>query len=74
MSEPRDVQGDTAASLEMGAHDLRRIRAELGISSPQLAAIAGVSETELEEMEAGSRPVPETLLSDLMEQLNAKGA
>ena len=59
---------------EIGAHDLRTIRQQLGLSAAQLATIAGVSEVELAEMEEGRRPVPPTLLAELMEQLNAKGA
>jgi DNA-binding XRE family transcriptional regulator len=57
-----------------GARDLRTIRQELGVSAAQLATMAGVSEAELAEMEAGTRPVPPTLLAELMEELNLKGA
>jgi predicted transcriptional regulator len=59
---------------DLGAHDLQTIRQELGLSAAQLATFAGVSEVELAEMEDGRRPVPPTLLAELMEQLNAKGA
>ena len=40
----------------------------------ELAALAGVSESELAEMEQGQRPVPHDLLAELMEELNLKGA
>jgi DNA-binding transcriptional regulator YiaG len=66
-SEARDVH-------DIGAHDLRTIREDLRLSPAQLATIAGISEAELAEMEAGQRPVPPTLLAELMEELNAKGA
>jgi DNA-binding XRE family transcriptional regulator len=75
-SESFDRTGSPAASGagEPGARDLRTIRQELGVSSAQLATMAGVSEAELEEMEAGTRPVPPTLMAELMEELNLKGA
>ena len=63
-----------SGSDAVGAHDLRTIRKELGLSAAQLATMAGVSEPELAEMEAGQRPVPPSLLAELMEKLNAKGA
>jgi DNA-binding XRE family transcriptional regulator len=63
-----------AGAGEPGARDLRTIRQELGVSAAQLATMAGVSEAELAEMEAGTRPVPPTLLAELMEELNLKGA
>lgn len=53
---------------------MRTIREELGLSVAQLAALAGINETELAEMESGRRPVPPTLLAELMEQVNLKGA
>ena len=62
------------AAGQGGARDLRTIRQELGVSAAQLATMAGVSEAELAEMEAGTRPVPPTLLAELMEELNLKGA
>lgn len=65
---PDKPAGDT------GAGDLRTIRQELRISAAQLATMAGVSEAEIAEMEAGTRPVPATLLAELMEELNLKGA
>jgi DNA-binding XRE family transcriptional regulator len=61
-------------SDEAGGRDLRTIRRELGVSAAQLATMAGVSEAEIAEMEAGTRPVPPTLLAELMEELNLKGA
>jgi DNA-binding XRE family transcriptional regulator len=64
----------TAAPEQAGARDLRTIRQELGLSTAQLATMAGVSEAELAEMEAGTRLVPPTLLAELMEELNLKGA
>lgn len=75
-SESIDRSGSQAASGvgEPGARDLRTIRQELGVSAAQLATMAGVSEAELAEMEAGTRPVPPTLLAELMEELNLKGA
>jgi DNA-binding XRE family transcriptional regulator len=63
-----------AGPEQAGARDLRTIRQELGVSAAQLATMAGVSEAELAEMEAGTRPVPPTLLAELMEELNLKGA
>ncbi len=44
------------------------------MSQAELAALAGVSESELAEMEQGQRPVPHDLLTELMEELNLKGA
>jgi DNA-binding transcriptional regulator YiaG len=75
-SESVDRSGSQAGSgpEEPGARDLRTIRKELGVSAAQLATMAGVSEAELAEMEAGTRPVPPTLLAELMEELNLKGA
>jgi len=75
-SESVDRSGPQAASGagEPGARDLRTIRRELGVSTAQLATMAGVSEAELADMEAGTRPVPPTLLAELMEELNLKGA
>jgi DNA-binding transcriptional regulator YiaG len=66
-------RSDEAAG-DTGAGDLRTIRQELRISAAQLATMAGVSEAEIAEMEAGTRPVPATLLAELMEELNLKGA
>ena len=40
----------------------------------ELAELAGVDETELAAMEAGTTPVTHELLAELMEELNAKGA
>jgi DNA-binding transcriptional regulator YiaG len=75
-SESADRSRSQAASGagQPGARDLRTIRKELGVSAAQLATMAGVSEAELAEMEAGTRPVPPTLLAELMEELNLKGA
>lgn len=61
-------------SQEPGAPELARIRAELRMTRAELAALAGVSESELAEMEQGQRPVPHDLLAELMEELNLKGA
>ncbi|MDQ3870921.1 MAG: helix-turn-helix domain-containing protein [Chloroflexota bacterium] len=61
-------------SREPGVQELTRIRSELRMSQAELAALAGVSESELAEMEAGERPVPHDLLTELMEELNLKGA
>ena len=59
---------------DAGAHDLTRIRAQLRLSQADLAAMVGVSESEMAEMEAENRPVPPDLLTELMEELNLKGA
>ena len=40
----------------------------------ELAELAGVDETELAAMEAGTTPVTQELLTEIMEELNAKGA
>jgi DNA-binding XRE family transcriptional regulator len=71
-----DRSGTPAAqgANQTGGRDLRTIRQELGVSAAQLATMAGVSEAEIAEMEAGTRPVPPTLLAELMEELNLKGA
>jgi hypothetical protein len=44
------------------------------MSREELAALAGVDEDELAEMEDGRRAVPSDLISELLEELNAKGA
>lgn len=72
--EPGIGAPSPAAPEQAGVRDLRTIRQELGVSAAQLATMAGVSEAELAEMEAGTRPVPPTLLAELMEELNLKGA
>jgi predicted transcriptional regulator len=55
-------------------HELVRLRAEFGLTQHELAELAGVDETELAAMEAGTTPVTHELLAELMEELNAKGA
>jgi predicted transcriptional regulator len=55
-------------------HELVRLRAELGMTQHELAELAGVEVTELAAMEAGTTPVTHELLTEIMEELNAKGA
>ena len=58
----------------VGAEELARLRTDLHLSTIDLAAMAGVTEADWLEMEAGRRPVPPELFAELMEELNAKGA
>ena len=55
-------------------HELTRLRAELGMTVRELAELSGIDESELAEMEAGTRPVTHEFLAEVMEELNAKGA
>jgi predicted transcriptional regulator len=55
-------------------HELVRLRAELGMTQHELAELTGVDEAELAAMEAGTTPVTHELLTEIMEELNAKGA
>jgi predicted transcriptional regulator len=55
-------------------HELVRLRAELRMTQHELAELAGVDETELAAMEAGTTPVTHELVAEIMEELNAKGA
>jgi transcriptional regulator with XRE-family HTH domain len=57
-----------------GGQQLRTVREDMHMTTEELAALAGVSEDELAEMEAGRRDVPPHLIGELMEELNAKGA
>ncbi len=57
-----------------GGEQLRTLRFDLHMSREELAALAGVDEHELAEMEDGRRAVPRDLIAELMEGLNAKGA
>jgi DNA-binding XRE family transcriptional regulator len=55
-------------------HELVRLRAELGMTQHELAELAGVDDSELAAMEAGTTPVTHELIAEIMEELNAKGA
>jgi transcriptional regulator with XRE-family HTH domain len=57
-----------------GGQQLRTLREDMHMTTEELAALAGVSEDELAEMENGRREVPPHLIGELMEELNAKGA
>jgi transcriptional regulator with XRE-family HTH domain len=57
-----------------GGRQLRTLREDMHMTTEELAALAGVSEAELTEMEEGHREVPPHLIAELMEELNAKGA
>ncbi|HET7676885.1 MAG TPA: helix-turn-helix domain-containing protein [Candidatus Limnocylindrales bacterium] len=69
MDEPtRNEEGLTPAE------ELATLRADLRLTTAQLAEVARLPERELVEMEAGQRPVTREFLAELMEELNAKGA
>jgi transcriptional regulator with XRE-family HTH domain len=72
--EPGSVDRSRQDPEASGAEELRTLRRDSGLSAAQLAAMSGVSEAELAEMEEGTRPVPPTLVAELMEELNLKGA
>jgi transcriptional regulator with XRE-family HTH domain len=57
-----------------GGQQLRTLRKDMHMTTEELAALAGVSQAELTEMEDGRREVPPHLIGELMEELNAKGA
>lgn len=59
---------------EVAAHELATLRRDLHLSVAELAELAELEEDELAEMEAGTRPIPHDLMSELLEELNAKGA
>ena len=63
-----DEAGDTAAN------ELTTLRRDLHLSVADLAEMVGLEEAELAEMEAGRLPIPHDLMSELLEELNAKGA
>ena len=42
----------------MTAEDLKRARAGLGVSQPQLARMTGYSRSTIDKAERGERPVP----------------
>lgn len=65
--------GGPSAGRSVG-EQLRTLRLDLHMSREELAALAGVDEDELAEMEDGRRAVPSDLISELLEELNAKGA
>ncbi len=56
------------------ARELSTLRRDLRLSLAELADLAGLEERELAEMESGIRPIPNDLMAELMEELNAKGA
>jgi transcriptional regulator with XRE-family HTH domain len=64
----------TDAGTDEAGRELATLRADLGLSTAELAEMAGIEESDLVEMEAGARPVPRELFAELMEGLNAKGA
>ncbi|MGI8703732.1 MAG: helix-turn-helix domain-containing protein [Candidatus Limnocylindrales bacterium] len=66
--------GDSPGHARQGGHNLEEIREQLLMTTAEMAAIAGVSEEEVAEMERGQRPVPPGLIAELMEELNAKCA
>jgi transcriptional regulator with XRE-family HTH domain len=65
-------EGPSAA--RSGGEQLRTLRLDLHMTQEELAALAGVDEAELAAMEDGRREVPSDLISELLEELNAKGA
>jgi transcriptional regulator with XRE-family HTH domain len=65
--------GGSPAARSAG-EQLRMLRLDLHMTREELAALAGVDEDELAAMEDGRREVPSDLISELLEELNAKGA
>jgi transcriptional regulator with XRE-family HTH domain len=68
------MNADRLSAARTAGEQLRILRLDLHMTREELAALAGVDEDELAAMEDGQRQVPPDLISELLEELNAKGA